>query len=85
VIPQLTEERRKELVKIVKKLGEEAKVAIRNERRNANDRIKRMKKDGEITEDDEKKSQDEVQRLTDKYIDKVDSIISKKEAEIMEV
>jgi ribosome recycling factor len=85
VIPQLTEERRKELVKIVKKLGEEAKVAIRNERRNANERIKRMKKDGEITDDDEKKAQDEVQRLTDKYINKVDSIVGKKEAEIMEV
>jgi ribosome recycling factor len=85
VIPQLTEERRKELVKLVKKLGEEAKVAIRNERRNANDRIKRMKKEGEITEDDEKKSQDEVQRLTDKYIEMIDSIIRKKEGEIMEV
>lgn len=85
VIPQLTEERRKELVKLVKKYGEEAKVAIRNERRSANDELKKMKKDGELTEDDEKKAQDEVQKLTDKYVGIIDQIIVKKEEEIMEV
>lgn len=85
VIPQLTEERRKELVKLVKKYGEEAKVAIRNERRAANDVIKKMKKNGELTEDDEKKAQEEVQKLTDKYIQTIDEIVAKKEEEIMEV
>ncbi|MBA1333890.1 MAG: Ribosome recycling factor [Firmicutes bacterium] len=85
VIPQLTEERRRELVKLVKKYGEEAKVAIRNERRNANDELKRMKKDGDITEDDEKKAQDEVQKLTDRYVENIDQVVAKKEQEIMEV
>jgi ribosome recycling factor len=85
VIPQLTEERRVELVKLVKKYGEEAKVAIRNERRNANEEVKKLKKKGELTEDDEKKAQDEVQKLTDKYIELIDKTIEKKEAEIMEI
>lgn len=85
VIPQLTEERRKELVKLVKKYGEEAKVAVRNERRNANDELKKMKKDGEITEDDEKKAQDEVQKLTDRYVEIIDRVVARKEEEIMEV
>ncbi len=85
VIPQLTEERRIELVKLIKKFGEESKVAIRNERRNANEEMKKMKKNGEITEDDEKKAQDEIQKLTDKYIELVDKAIAKKEGEIMEI
>ena len=85
VIPQLTEERRVELVKLVKKYGEEAKVAIRNERRNANEEIKKLKKKGELTEDDEKKAQDEVQKLTDKYIELIDKTVEKKETEIMEI
>ncbi len=85
VIPQLTEERRVELVKLVKKYGEEAKVAIRNGRRSANDEIKKMKKKGELTEDDEKKAQDLVQKLTDKYIEFIDKTVEKKEAEIMEI
>ena len=85
VIPQLTEERRVELVRLTKKYGEEAKVAIRNERRNANEEVKKLRKKGELTEDDEKKAQDEVQKLTDKYIELVDKTIEKKEAEIMEI
>lgn len=85
VIPQLTEERRKELVKLVKKYGENAKVAVRNERRTANEEIKKMKKAGELTEDDEKKAQQEIQKLTDTYVEKVDKIIKVKEDEIMEV
>lgn len=85
LIPQLTEERRKELVKLVKKQGEDAKVAIRNERRDGNDKIKVLKKDGEITEDEQKKSEDDIQKLTDKFIKEVDSLISLKEKEIMEV
>ena len=85
VIPQLTEERRVELVKLVKKYGEEAKVAIRNERRNANEEIKKLKKKGELTEDYEKKAQDEIQKLTDKYVESVDKTVAKKEAEIMEI
>lgn len=84
-IPMLTEERRKELLKIVKKTGEEAKIAIRNERREANDKLKKMQKNNELTEDDLKRAEDEVQKLTDKYIEIIDELISKKEKEIMEV
>ncbi|WP_269902716.1 ribosome recycling factor [Crassaminicella thermophila] len=84
-IPQLTEERRKELIKVVKKTGETAKVAIRNERRNANDKLKKMQKNGEITEDDLKKAEDEVQNMTNKSIEIIDELISKKEKEMMEV
>ncbi|OPJ57122.1 ribosome recycling factor [Alkalithermobacter paradoxus] len=85
VIPQLTEERRKDLLKIVNKTGENAKVALRNERREANDKLKKMEKDGEITEDDLKKAQDEVQKITDKNIKVVDEMLEKKSKEIMEV
>ncbi len=85
VVPQLTEERRKELVKLVKRYGEEAKVAIRNERRNTKDQLKKMKKNGELTEDDEKRAQEDIQKLTDKHIELVDKEIEKKEGEIMEV
>ncbi|MCT4564092.1 MAG: ribosome recycling factor [Maledivibacter sp.] len=84
-IPMLTEERRKDLQKVVKKSGEEIKVAIRNERRDANDKLKKMQKSNELTEDDLKKAEDEVQKLTDKYIKDVEELISKKEAEILEV
>lgn len=84
-IPQLTEERRKELVKLVKKYGEEAKVAIRNERRNSNDQLKKMRKNSELTEDDEKRAQDDTQKLTDKYVELVDKEVEKKEGEILEV
>ena len=85
VIPQVTEERRKELTKIVKKMGEESKIAIRNLRRDANDDLKKAEKDGELTEDDLKKELDGVQKKTDKAIKDVDDIVVEKEKEIMEV
>lgn len=84
-IPQLTEDRRKELVKIVKKSAENAKVAIRNSRREANDKLKKMEKNKEISEDDRKIAEDEIQEITDKYILEVDELTEKKEAELMEV
>jgi len=85
VIPAVTEERRKELIKVVKKFGEDAKVAIRNERRDANDELKKQEKAGELTEDDLKKALDDVQKKTDKAIKEIDQIIAEKEKEIMEV
>ena len=85
VFPQPTEERRKELVKQVQKSGEEAKVAIRNIRRDANDLCKKLKKDGEMTEDEQKASEKTVQDLTDKYIKEIDGVTAKKEKEIMQI
>lgn len=85
VIPQLTEERRKELTKVVKKFGEDAKVAVRNERRDANDELKKQEKAGELTEDDLKKEMDLVQKKTDKTIKDIDDIIAAKDKEILEV
>jgi ribosome recycling factor len=85
VISELTEETRKNLVKVVKKHGEEAKVAVRSIRREANDKIKSLKKDGEITEDQEKKSEEDIQKLTDNIIKEIDKVIDTKEKEIMEV
>jgi ribosome recycling factor len=85
VIPAVTEERRKELIKVVKKYGEDAKVAVRNERRDANDELKKQEKAGELTEDDLKKALDDVQKKTDKTIKDIDQIIADKEKEIMEV
>ncbi len=85
VFPQLTEERRRELVKQVKKYGEEAKVAMRNVRRDAMDYIKNLKKKSEITEDDQKKAEKDLQDLTDKYIKKVDEACAAKEKELMEI
>ncbi|MGI8384431.1 ribosome recycling factor [Robertmurraya sp. P23] len=84
-IPQLTEERRKELVKVVKKESEDAKVAIRNIRRDANDDLKKLEKNGEITEDDQRGYSDDIQKLTDEYITKVDQLTKDKEKEILEV
>lgn len=84
-IPQLTEERRKELVKVVKKESEEAKVAIRNIRRDTNDDFKKLEKNGEITEDELRGYNDDVQKLTDEHIHKIDQITKDKEKEIMEV
>ena len=84
-IPQLTEERRKELVKQVKKVAEDFKVAIRNVRREANDSLKNLKKDKEISEDDMFRFQDDAQKETDSYIKKIDEIAAGKEKEIMEV
>ena len=85
VFPQPTEERRKELCKQVQKQAEDAKVAIRNIRRDANELCKKLKKDGEMTEDEQKISDKNVQDLTDKYIKEIDSITAAKEKEIMEI
>ena len=85
VLPELTEERRKELVKDVKKKGEAAKVAIRNIRRDANDTLKKANKNSEITEDELKDQQDKVQKATDKYIKTIDGMIDKKSKEILTV
>ncbi|MCZ0702594.1 ribosome recycling factor [Natronobacillus azotifigens] len=84
-IPPLTEERRKELVKVVGKFAEEAKVQIRNVRRDANDQLKKDEKNGELTEDDLRDFQDEVQTETNKFIAEIDQLSKDKEAEIMEV
>ena len=84
-MPALTEERRKELTKVVRHAAEEAKIAIRNLRRDANDHAKRLTKDKEITEDEERRSLDELQRLTDRTIAEVDRLTSAKEAEILAV
>ncbi|MGM9581642.1 MAG: ribosome recycling factor [Anaerovibrio sp.] len=84
-IPQLTQERRQELVKTVGKKAEDAKVAIRNIRRDGNDAIKKLEKAKEITEDESKKGQESVQKLVDKYIKTVDTLREAKEKEIMEV
>ncbi|MDZ5473448.1 ribosome recycling factor [Bacillus sp. 31A1R] len=84
-IPQLTEERRKDLAKLVKKESEDAKVAIRNIRRDSNDDLKKLEKNGEITEDDQRGYSDDIQKLTDEFINKVDSLTKDKEKEIMEV
>jgi ribosome recycling factor len=85
LIPELTEETRKNLVKVVKKHGEEAKIAARSIRREANEKIKTCKKDGTITEDEEKKGEEDIQKLTDNTIRDIDKIIENKEKEIMEV
>ena len=85
VFPQLTEERRKDLTKQVKKYGEDSKVAIRNVRRDAVDFVKKAQKKGEMTEDDEKKAEKDIQELTEKYIKKVDEMCAKKEKELMEI
>ncbi len=85
VIPQVTEERRKELTKIVRKMGEEAKVAVRNLRRDANDALKKAEKAGDLTEDDLKSDMEEVQKMTDECVKDIDVIIENKEKEIMEV
>lgn len=85
MIPQLTEERRKDLVKVVKKASEEAKIAIRNIRRDANDELKKLEKNGEITEDAQRGYSDDIQKLTDDNIAKIDQITKDKEKEILEV
>ncbi|MBW2467159.1 MAG: ribosome recycling factor [Deltaproteobacteria bacterium] len=84
-IPQLTEERRKELVKLVKKIAEEYRVAIRNHRREAIDTLKKQKKNKEISEDEQFKLQDEAQKETDSYIADIDKVAADKESEVMEV
>jgi ribosome recycling factor len=84
-IPPLTEERRKELVKVANKEGEETKVAIRNIRRDANEEIKKLEKAATISEDESRRHQETIQKTTDKYIAEVDKIVKEKEKEIMEV
>ena len=83
VIPQVTEERRKELTKTVKKMGEESKVAVRNLRREANDELKKLEKAHEITEDELKKALDDIQKATDKTIKEIDDIVAAKDKEIL--
>jgi ribosome recycling factor len=84
-IPPLTEERRKDLVKVAKKYTEDAKVALRNVRRDMNEQLKKMQKDKEITEDDLRKGQDDVQKLTDDYVKLADEALVEKEKEILEI
>lgn len=84
-IPQLTEERRKEIAKTVKKMAEEGKIKLRNARRDANEELKTLKKDNKISEDEMFTAQEEVQKLTDQYIEKTDKILAAKEKEIMEI
>lgn len=83
--PELNEERRKQIVKEVKSLGEDTKVAVRNVRRDAIEDAKKLKNDGEMTEDELKGAEDKIQKITDKFTAKVDEVISKKEKEVMEV
>ncbi|XZG68854.1 ribosome recycling factor [Chitinibacteraceae bacterium HSL-7] len=84
-MPMLTEERRKDLTKVVRGEAEDARVAVRNIRRDANDQLKRLLKDKEITEDDDRRGQDDVQKLTDKFIAEIDKILAEKEKELMTV
>lgn len=84
-IPQLTQERRNELVKSAKKKAEDARVAVRNIRRDANDHLKALQKEKEISEDDDKRAQEDIQKLTDKYVKEIDHILEHKEQEILEV
>ena len=84
-MPPLTEERRKELIKVVKSEGENTKIAIRNARRDANDALKKLNKDKEISEDDEKRDQAKIQTLTDEFIKSIDNLISSKEKDLLEI
>lgn len=84
-IPALTEERRKEYVRLLHKMAEEGRVSIRHARKDANDQIRKRQKDGEISEDDSRREQDEVQKLTDRFIASVDELLRHKEVEVMEV
>lgn len=84
-MPMLTEERRRELTKLVKSEGENAKVAVRNLRRDANEQLKKLVKDKEASEDDERRGSDEVQKLTDKFVAEIDELVKQKDAEIMTV
>ncbi|MCI8653084.1 MAG: ribosome recycling factor, partial [Angelakisella sp.] len=83
--PQLTEERRKEIVKQVSRMAEDSKVAIRSIRRDANDRFKAMKKNGEATEDDVKSLETQIQKLTDKFVEEIDKLAEAKEKEILSI
>lgn len=83
--PALTEERRKEMVKQVRKMGEEGKIAVRNARRDANESLKKLLKDKAVSEDDEKRGEKEIQELTDDYVAKIDKVIADKEKELLEI
>ncbi|MGK2906012.1 MAG: ribosome recycling factor [Desulfuromonadales bacterium] len=85
VFPPLTEDRRKEMVKQVKRLGEEAKIVVRNVRREGNDALKKLEKDKEITEDELKRGEKEIQDVTDDYVARVDKVIAEKEKDLMEI
>ena len=85
VVPELNEERRRELTKVVRKSAEETKVAVRNTRRDAMESIRKLKKNSEITEDDQSKAEKDLQKMTDNFIKEVDKIAADKEKEIMEV
>jgi len=84
-IPELTEERRKELVRHIRKLAEDYRVSLRNHRRDANERLKKMQKDKNITEDEARSTQDRVQKITDEYIEKLDKVLKSKEEDLMAV
>ncbi|MCK6545567.1 ribosome recycling factor [Myxococcota bacterium] len=84
-IPPLTEERRRQFTKVAKEKGEDAKVAVRNARRDANEMVKMLEKDGDLPEDDAKKALEKVQQITDKFVKQIEDLIAKKEKEIMEV
>ena len=84
-MPALTEERRRDLIKVVRGEGEDAKVSVRNVRSDANDQLKKLLKDKEISEDDERRAQDEIQKLTDKYVAEVDKALQAKEADLMAI
>lgn len=84
-MPPLTEERRRDLIKVVRGEGEDAKVAVRNIRRDANDHLKRMLKDKSISEDDERRGQDEIQKLTDRFVAEIDKMLQVKEADLMAI
>ncbi len=84
-IPELTEERRKDLVKVIRRLAEDSRVSLRSIRRDANDLVKKAEKDGEVPEDESHKIRDEVQKVTDDYVKKIDELLKAKEEEVMEV
>ncbi len=84
-VPALTEERRREMVKIIKRMAEDAKISVRNARRDANETLKMLEKEKEITEDDLKRSEKDVQQLTDEFVGTIDSVVQAKEQEVMEI
>lgn len=84
-VPALTEERRRDMVKVIKRMAEDAKISVRNARRDANETLKMLEKEKEITEDDLKRSEKEVQQLTDEFVSTIDDVVQNKEQEVMEV
>jgi ribosome recycling factor len=84
-IPPLTEERRKEIVKVAKSIAEQSRVSVRNIRRDANDELKKLEKEGEISEDDLKRVEEQIQKLTDRFVEQINSVLQTKESEILEI